>query len=62
MPHATGSGDGGQEGCERGYYHLHHKLDNTLFVHRLLSSLFLFLVGGQRLDVHELRLLQELAA
>ena len=31
--HATRGGDGRQEGRERGYYHLHRNLNNTLFPH-----------------------------
>jgi len=33
VSHATGGCDGRQEGCERGYYHLHRNLNETLLLH-----------------------------
>ena len=39
MAHATGRCDGRQEGRERGYYHLHRNLNDTL-LHTLPPSLF----------------------
>ena len=32
--HATGGRDGRQEGCERGYYHLHRNLNKSFLSHR----------------------------
>ena len=32
---ATRGRDGRQEGCERGYYHLHRNLNETLLLHHL---------------------------
>ena len=40
MPQATRCRDGRQEGRERGYYHLHRKLNNPLSFHCLFSFLF----------------------
>ena len=33
VAYARGGADGREECCERGYYHLHRQLDNTLFLH-----------------------------
>ena len=33
--HTRGGADGRQECCERGYYHLHRKLDDLLFLHTI---------------------------
>ena len=35
VAHARGGADGRQEGCERGYYHLHRQLDDLLFLHTI---------------------------
>ena len=42
VAHARGGADGRQEGCERGYYHLHRQLDDLLFLH----TIFVFFFGG----------------
>ena len=42
MAHATRSPNRRQEGCERGYYHLHRQLDDLLFLH----TIFRFFFGG----------------
>ena len=42
VAHARGGADGRQEGCERGYYHLHRQLDDTLLLH----TIFRFFFGG----------------
>ena len=39
---ARGSADGRQEGRERGYYHLHRQLDDTLLLHFLLTDRLFF--------------------
>ena len=35
VAHARGGADGRQEGCERGYYHLHRQLDDALLLHTI---------------------------
>jgi len=39
MTHATGRGDGCQEGGECGYYYLHRNLNETLLFHNSLHIL-----------------------
>ena len=39
---ARGGADGREEGRERGYYHLHRQLDDTLFLHFLLTDRLFF--------------------
>ena len=46
MSHTTRGGDGRQEGCESGYYHLHRYLNNTIRLHKLhLTSSILHLTS-----------------
>ena len=40
LAHARGGADGRQEGRERGYYHLHRQLDDTLFLHAIFVFFF----------------------
>ena len=40
VAHARGGADGRQEGRERGYYHLHRQLDDTLFLHTIFVFFF----------------------
>ena len=42
VAHATRGGECGQEGGERGYYHLHRNLNQALLLHCLLFSLVLY--------------------
>ena len=51
---ARGGADGRQEGRERGYYHLHRQLDDTLLLH----TIFVFFFRGMRRSA-EGRLLPE---
>jgi hypothetical protein len=37
VAHATGGAQCRQEGCERGYYHLHRQLNDPLLLHTLIS-------------------------
>ena len=61
MSHARGRGNGREEGCESGYYHLHRYLNNTIRLHNFHFSKFLDLkVKATKVDykVHRLVLPQ----
>ena len=46
---ARSSADGRQEGRERGYYHLHRQLDDSLFLHTICFFSVVRGCGGQPL-------------